>query len=184
MKKIRFLLTGLALLLPAFAAAQRPSTGAAGGYIGEDLGDTNPCREEAKLLCKGMKMNDGKYAECLRSQQDKVSFACLTRIMEKKAEIPKTNPCVIDGERLCKNLKPGDGRFMRCLIGHDSRLSEGCRKIIEKNMKARAKSSACRNDIEKFCKNLTGDYKELRACLARNFAELSPECQLLGRIAP
>jgi Cysteine rich repeat len=89
------------------------------------------CRADIAALCPNLKPGRAEHraiAQCLESQQDKLSASCKSELSEMKArEEAAKQACKPDAEKFCAGVAPGGGRIMECLNQHQSELSDACK---------------------------------------------------------
>jgi len=91
------------------------------------------CRDDIATLCPGIQPGPGarkQIAQCLSSQQDKVSAACKAQIDAEKARMEAAKAaCQPDVEKFCANVPHGDGQVRQCLRQHQNELSDACKAV-------------------------------------------------------
>jgi len=119
-------LSAATLLLATVALAQgtpppAPPPSARGGA----------CRADIAALCPNLtpgKADHAAIAQCLMSQQDKVSAPCKTEMQQMKAKMEAIKEaCQPDVDKFCPSVAKGDGQVMQCLKQHESELSDACK---------------------------------------------------------
>lgn len=128
----RLSLASLALATLAFAQGAPPPPApppARGGA----------CRADIAALCPNLtpgKADHRAIAECLMSQQDKVSAPCKTEMEQMKAKMEAAKEaCQPDVDKFCSTVAKGGGQVMQCLKQHESELSDACKAAQPKQHK-------------------------------------------------
>jgi hypothetical protein len=89
------------------------------------------CRADIAALCPNLtpgKADHAAIAQCLMSQQDKVSAPCKTEMEQMKAKMEAAKAaCQPDVDKFCSSVAKGGGQVMQCLKQHESELSDACK---------------------------------------------------------
>jgi len=95
------------------------------------------CRGDIAALCPNIQPGPGgrrAIAQCLESQQDKLSAPCKAHLDEMKARAEAAKAaCQPDVEKFCANVQEGGGRIMQCLRQHQNELSDACKAYQPKH---------------------------------------------------
>ncbi|HXX29775.1 MAG TPA: cysteine rich repeat-containing protein [Myxococcaceae bacterium] len=118
----------LGALLGAAAFLVAPLALAEGGPPPKQGG---ACRDDIAALCPNVQPGPEAHkaiAQCLDSQQDKLSAACKAQIDARKAKAEAARQaCQPDVEKFCSNVPQGGGQVMQCLRQHQNELSDACK---------------------------------------------------------
>ena len=124
-----FVVASMLLATVAFAQATPPPPEAPPGR--------GVCKADIAALCPNLKPGPGEHravAECLASQQDKLSAPCKAYLDEMKARMEAAKEaCQPDVDKFCAGVPVGGGRIMQCLKQHQSELSEACKAAEPKH---------------------------------------------------
>ncbi len=128
--------------LPALLAASFLLAATAFAQGAPPAGGTPPpgkgaCHADIAALCPNLQPGRADHraiAQCLQSQQDKLSPACKAEVNEMKArEEAAREACKPDVEKFCAGVAAGGGRIMECLKQHESELSDACKAAQPKH---------------------------------------------------
>jgi hypothetical protein len=136
MKKY-FLVPVLFLVSSAFAQVDLPA--------GDDKA-LGPCQKDIATLCAGVEHGKGGVRECLKTNADKLSEECKTKIEEKKEKIKEKikdmhETCKAEIEKFCADVKKGKGRILKCLKENKDKEGFGaeCKSELESLKKHKKK---------------------------------------------
>lgn len=148
----------------------------------------DPCAQDLKTICKGIKPGEGRLAACLKNNVNKLSPGCKKLTLKiiasekqaanKQKKAAAVNPCKGDIAKFCAEIKPGEGRIDACLLQNNAQISVECQKALSKRLAAAAptQKDPCVNDLEKFCKDVSGKESAL-GCLRQHQQECSSACR-------
>jgi hypothetical protein len=136
----------------------------------------HPCMEDARKLCPGVTVGEGKLEACLSAHKDQLSSACSARMAQfKKA----SDACRADADKFCATAKLGPER-MQCMSQHRDQLSPDCQELVaelqQRREKTREARTSCQADVEKFCGGVQPGEGRIIACLKQHQSDLSPAC--------
>jgi len=158
---------------------------AAGLLLGRATQAKDPCADDVRRFCSGVRVGDGRVEGCLRRNEVNLSAACRAKRTEVQARFRHLveefgEACGRDAERLCSEVKPGGGRLFACLFRQEDDLSSSCRPEIERVQEAVEKITSvrtgCRADAERLCAGAPTEAEPLMACLEANRDRLSATC--------
>jgi hypothetical protein len=140
------------------------------------------CMQDAKKYCPGKFPGSPEFSACMKSNESKLSKACVEEYHANKSEIEKHKkdlaPCSADMKRLCPGLAPQDDKFMGCMMEHMNELSPDCRAAQNKGTGHvfTKRDSICMKAIHDLCPDAqpgTGDFMQ---CMMQHHAELPADC--------
>jgi hypothetical protein len=144
------------------------------------------CAEDAKKYCPGKWPGTDEFASCMRSNESKVSKACLDEYNSQKSAIAKRKkdmePCIADAKKLCPGMGPYDEKLTRCMMEHMDQLSPACRDAQSKARKGAGtgdlkSDAACAKAINQLCPDATPGSAEYSQCIGLHFKELPSDCK-------
>lgn len=169
--------------VPAPQAVKPEAPVAAGG----EKGPFAACKADMATLCKDAPSGLIGRVQCLKSNQDKLSPACVSSIkvllgsVQAKAASTETMPpalkaCAQEVAAICPDIAVEGGR-LKCLRENKPKLSSGCAESL-KGVQAQAQGSlkACEADRKRLCVSTGAKISEQLKCLKEKSAELDAEC--------
>jgi hypothetical protein len=124
----RNLLAATVLMVPTVAHAQfldgRPGLAFARAAL-------EVCGGDISRVCSGVAPGGGRLAQCLMSQQDKLSPDCRRFVAEAQSAQSTMFACAVDAKRLCANTLPGGGRIVSCLNRQRDAISRDCARALD-----------------------------------------------------
>lgn len=89
------------------------------------------CGGDISRVCNGVAPGGGRLAQCLMSQQDKLSPDCRRFVAEAQSAQSTMFACAVDAKRLCANTLPGGGRIVSCLNRQRDAISRDCARALD-----------------------------------------------------
>ena len=167
----RPVLVALAFLLVAGAGAARAE---------------DPCADDARRLCSGVKLGGGRVSACLRAHQASLGEACRARVEEQAAAARRLIQdfgvaCKADVDRYCATVEPGDGKVIGCLSQHQLEVSRACQGELARIGAARdavaAFRSTCASEVERLCAGVAREVGPLLECIEEKEDQISAACR-------
>jgi hypothetical protein len=94
-----------------------------------------PCTEEIRTFCADVQPGGGRILQCLKTNEAKLSPACVRRIDDLRAALsgPVGSACRDDLAALCYHPKASTDRqsMLQCLQANQARVSAGCQKALQ-----------------------------------------------------
>lgn len=182
------------------ASAQQPTAAPpaakpeAPAPTGAEKGAFAACRADVASLCKDVPSGMFGRLQCLKTNQDKLSPACIGSIrsmlgaVQAKVASPESAPrplkaCAQDLAALCPDISAEGGR-VKCLRDNSPKLSTGCSESI-KAIRAQAQDAlkACEADRKRLCPGSGDRTADQLKCLRERTAELGAGCRDLVAVA-
>jgi hypothetical protein len=144
------------------------------------------CAEDAKKYCPGKFPGEDEFASCMKSNESKLSKACIDEYHADKAKIAahkkEMQPCIADAKKLCPGMGPYDDKLMRCMMEHMDQLSPACRDAQSKARKGTGSGNlksdaACAKAINQLCPDASPGSPEYSQCIGMHFKELPADCK-------
>jgi hypothetical protein len=85
------------------------------------------CAGDAKTLCAGTQLGDGRVKACIKLHFSDVSAPCQAFLI-KAAAISKA--CSADVKKVCADMKPGGGAIEACMKSRLSEVSDPCKDAL------------------------------------------------------
>jgi hypothetical protein len=127
-RSARNLLAATVLMVPTVAHAQfidgRPGLAFARAAL-------EVCGGDISRVCSGIAPGGGRLAQCLMSQQNKLSPDCRRFVAEAQSAQSTMFACAVDAKRLCANTLPGGGRIVSCLNRQRDAISRDCARALD-----------------------------------------------------
>ncbi|HWV82956.1 MAG TPA: cysteine rich repeat-containing protein [Hyphomicrobiaceae bacterium] len=89
------------------------------------------CGGDVSRVCGGVAPGGGRIAQCLISQQEKLSPDCRRFVTEAKSAQNTMFACASDAKRLCATTLPGGGRVVACLSRQRDAISRDCARALD-----------------------------------------------------
>lgn len=93
-----------------------------------------PCTDEIRTFCADVPPGGGRIMQCLKSNEVKLSPACVRRIDDVRAAVsgPVGAACRDDWAALCYHPKASTDRqsMLECLQANQAKVSVGCQKAL------------------------------------------------------
>lgn len=128
LRAARALAAAAVLLTPNLAQAQllegRPGLAFARAAL-------EVCGGDISRVCSGVAPGGGRIAQCLMSQQEKLSPDCRRFVAEAKSAQNTLFACASDAKRFCATTLPGGGRVVACLSRQRDAISRDCARALD-----------------------------------------------------
>jgi hypothetical protein len=94
-----------------------------------------PCTEEIRVFCADVQPGGGRILQCLKTNEAKLSPACVKRIEDLLAALsgPVGAACREDWAALCYHPRASTDRqaMLQCLEANQANVSAGCQKAMQ-----------------------------------------------------
>lgn len=127
-RNARAIIAAAVLMFPTVAQAQFPEGRPGLAFARAAL---EVCGGDISRVCSGVAPGGGRLAQCLMSQQDKLSPDCRRFVVEAQSAQDTMFACAVDAKRLCASTLPGGGRIVACLSRQRQAISRDCARALD-----------------------------------------------------